>query len=106
MYPDGSNDKDGRRAMTDFPNKLRLKEMAEEDIYFAKRDRELIKAMHARKLAKHLKIEENRKKRKAEGLEDRYAIVTKEHWHKLKKLQKHYRNLIDKAFKLVKHKKG
>ena len=92
--------------MTDFPNKLRLKEMAEEDIYFAKRDRELIRAMHERKLAKHLKIEKDKKKQKAERLEDRYATVTKEHWYELKKLQKHYRNLIDKALKLVKHKQG
>ena len=37
--------------MNDYPDKLRLKEMAEEDIYFAKRDRELIAAMHERKLA-------------------------------------------------------
>ena len=32
--------------MTDFSDKLRLKEMAEEDIYFARRDRELIEALH------------------------------------------------------------
>ncbi|MGB5835147.1 MAG: putative molybdenum carrier protein [Thiohalocapsa sp.] len=35
--------------MTDFPDKLRLKERAEEDIYFARRDRELIEAMHRRR---------------------------------------------------------
>ena len=32
--------------MTNFPDKLRLKERAEEDIYFARRDRELIAALH------------------------------------------------------------
>jgi len=31
--------------LTNFPDKLRLKERAEEDIYFARRDRELIAAM-------------------------------------------------------------
>lgn len=90
--------------MTNFPDKLRLKAMAEEDIYFAKRDRKLIKAMHERKLAKHLKIEKNKNKKKAERLEDKYAVVTAEHWYKPRKLQKCYRNLIDKALKLVKHK--
>lgn len=35
--------------MTSFPDKLRLKERAEEDIYFARRDRELIDAMHRRR---------------------------------------------------------
>ena len=92
--------------MTDFPNKLRLKEMAEEDIYFAKRDQELIRAMHERKLAQHLKIEKHKKKKKAGRLEDRYSTVTKKHWYELKKLKKHYRNLIDKALKLAKRKQG
>jgi hypothetical protein len=32
--------------MSNFIDKLRLKERAEEDIYFAKRDRELIAALH------------------------------------------------------------
>ena len=37
--------------MTIWTEKLRLKEMAEEDIYFARRDRELIDAMHKRRSA-------------------------------------------------------
>lgn len=92
--------------MTDIPDKLRLKEMAEEDIYFAKRDQELIRAMHERKLAQHLNIEKNKKKKKAVRLEEKYAIVTAEHWYELKKLRKRYRKLIDKALKLVKRKQG
>jgi Ni/Co efflux regulator RcnB len=90
--------------MTNFPDKLRLKAMAEEDIYFAKRDRKLIRAMHERKLAQHLKIDKNNEKKKAERLEDKYAIVRAEHWCDPRKLQKRYRNLIDKALKLVKRK--
>ena len=90
--------------MNSFPDKLRLKEMAEEDIYFAKRDRELIEALHERRLAEHLKIEKKKKIKKAEALEDRYAAVTVEHWYALKKLGKCYRSLIDKALKLVKRK--
>ena len=92
--------------MTDFPDKLRLKEMAEEDIYFARRDRDLIRAMHERKLAKHLKLEKNKKKKKAQRLENKYAIVTAEHWYEPKKLLNCYRNLIGKALKLVKRKRG
>ena len=34
--------------MAGLPEKLRLKGMAEEDIYFARRDRELIDALHHR----------------------------------------------------------
>jgi hypothetical protein len=36
--------------MSDFPDKLRLKEQADEDQYFARRDRELIAALHARRV--------------------------------------------------------
>lgn len=39
--------------MTTWTEKLRLKGMAEEDIYFARRDRELIDAMHKRRSARH-----------------------------------------------------
>jgi hypothetical protein len=35
--------------LNDFPGKLRLKEQADEDQYFARRDRELIAALHARR---------------------------------------------------------
>ncbi|MEA3275667.1 MAG: putative molybdenum carrier protein [Pseudomonadota bacterium] len=35
--------------MSDFSDKLKLKEQAEEDIYFARRDRELIEALHRRR---------------------------------------------------------
>jgi len=87
--------------VTDYPDKLRLKALAEEDIYFAKRDRELIRALHERKLAEHLRIEAKKKKKKAQVLEDRYATVTLEHHDKLKKLGKLYRSLIEKALKLI-----
>lgn len=91
--------------MTDCVGKLRLKEMAEEDIYFAKRDRELIRAMHERRLAKHLKLEAKKKKNKAEGLEDRYATATAEYRHEPWRLGEIYRTLIDKALKLIKRKR-
>ena len=35
--------------MTNFPEKLRLREMAEENMYFARRDRELIEALRRRR---------------------------------------------------------
>jgi hypothetical protein len=38
----------GHTTMTTWTEKLRLKGMAEEDIYFARRDRELIDALHER----------------------------------------------------------
>jgi hypothetical protein len=38
--------------MSDFVDKLRLKESAEEDLYFARQDRELIEVLHRERLAK------------------------------------------------------
>ncbi len=38
-----------------FSDKLRLKEMAEEDIYFARRDRERIEALHEGKSVEQLR---------------------------------------------------
>ena len=78
-----------------------MKALAEEDIYFAKRDRELIEALHRRKLAKHLKIDAKKEQNKAKALEKRYAEVTITHWDRLKKLARHYRRLIKKALRLV-----
>jgi hypothetical protein len=40
--------------MSDFVEKLRLKGMAEEDVYFAQRDRDLIEAMKHKRLANEL----------------------------------------------------
>ena len=92
--------------MTGFPDKLRLKEMAEEDIYFAKRDRELIAAMHERRLAEHLKIEKKKARKKAEVLEVKYASASAKYKDRLKKLGKRYRSLVDKAKGLVGRKRG
>ena len=88
--------------MTDFTDKLRLKEMAEEDIYFAKRDQELIKALHERKLAEHLEVDARKKKKQAEELQQKYAKATKKHRRDPVKLAERYRKLIAKALKLVK----
>ncbi len=49
--------------MADITDKLRLKEQAEEDIYFAKRDRERVKALRDKRLA------ERKEKNSAEKLE-------------------------------------
>jgi len=91
--------------MNDFSDKLGLKEMAEEDIFFAKRDRELIEAMHERKLAEHLKLEARKEKKKAGDLEDRYAAANAAYRREPWTLGKIYRNLIDKASKLIKTKR-
>ena len=87
--------------MTKLPEKLRLKALAEEDIYFAKRDRELIKALHKRRLAKHLKIDKKKARKKAKRLQKAYAEVTENHGGRPKRLAKHYRGLIRKALKLA-----
>jgi hypothetical protein len=91
--------------MPGWPDKLRLKALAEEDIYFAKRDRELIKALHERRLAKLLKVDAKKAKKKAKTLQNAYADATLSHKDKPKRLAKYYRGLIKKALRLVTRKR-
>ena len=87
--------------MSKLPEKLRLKGMAEEDIYFARRDRELIAALRYQRLAEHLRLNTRLAKRKADALQREYTTVTAEHRSRPWRLAKHYRDLIKKARRLV-----
>ena len=77
--------------MTGFTTKMALKEMAEEDIYFAKRDRELIKALHKQRLKDVVKCEENKGAKK---FETQFREVTDRHKRNPKRLAKAYRKLL------------
>jgi hypothetical protein len=90
--------------MTNLPEKLRLKAMAEEDMYFARRDRELIGALRQQRLAKHLQLKTNTAKRRAFALEREYVTVTLTHRKQPGRLVQHYRELVSKARKLLRKK--
>jgi hypothetical protein len=80
--------------MNDFVDKLRLKESAEEDVYFAKKDLELIAALHQKKLAKLAKCGGEEKKR-AKSFEKRFEAISDKHKKKRHKLLRSYRALLD-----------
>ena len=80
--------------MGDFADKLRLKEVAEEEIYFAKQDVELIEALHKKKLAKLAKCGDGKKKQ-AKDFEQRFALITEKNKKKPRKLLRSYRALLD-----------
>jgi hypothetical protein len=81
--------------MGDFLDKLRLKGMADEDIYFAKKDKELIRALHKKKLAKLAQCEIPDGKKHAETFEKRFEKITEKHKKRPRKLLRRYRELID-----------
>ncbi len=81
--------------MSNFANKLALKGLAEEDIYFAKRDRELINALHKKKLDKVVECERDDKKEIARQYEKRFKKITGKHKKQPKKLARACRNLVD-----------
>jgi ribosomal protein S20 len=81
--------------MTDFVDKMRLKELAEEDIYFAKRDMELIRALQKKQLAKLAKCDNDEEKSQAKTFEKRFEAVTDKHKKKPQKLARSYRKLLD-----------
>ncbi len=89
--------------MSTFPEQLKLKERAEEDIYFARRDRQLIKALREKELAEAVGAKEKKRKKLAKSFEKKFKRVTKAHKKKPKKLLKAYRKLLNKiiaAFRL------
>jgi hypothetical protein len=80
--------------MTDFVDKLRLKGKSEEDIFFAKRDRELLEALHAKRLHKVVECEDDAKRKVANAYEKRFKKLTKKHKAKPKKLARACKELI------------
>lgn len=89
--------------MADFTTKIALKEMAEEDIYFAKRDRELIDALHRKRLLDVMKCAKAKKK-SAEKFEKQFKEVTDRHKKNPKRLGKAYRKLLSTIRKACTHK--
>jgi flagellar motor switch protein FliM len=88
--------------MANLTDKLKLKELAEENIYFAKRDRELIEALHEKDLAKTLGTKGRKDRKLARSFERKFKKVTKAHKKRPRKLSRAYHKLIRKihaAFK-------
>jgi transcription initiation factor IIE alpha subunit len=56
---------------------LRLKEIAEEDIYFARRDQELIQALHNQRLAEAVAAATRKNRRLARTFEKQYRKVNR-----------------------------
>ncbi|NCA69325.1 MAG: hypothetical protein EOM91_04335 [Sphingobacteriia bacterium] len=81
--------------MKDFVDKMRLKEMAEEDIFFAKQDIELIDALQKKKLVKLAKCGGSDEKQQAEAFQERFEAISEKHKKKPRKLLKSYRRLLD-----------
>ena len=53
--------------MNDFVEKLRLKELAEEDVYFARRDAELIEALRRKDLGASMRCADSGSDERAEA---------------------------------------
>ena len=81
--------------MADFIDKLSLKGMAEEDIYFAKRDRELIEALHKKQLRKVVQCDNDSAKKLSKAYEKRFEKIADKHKRKPKRLARACKNLVD-----------
>lgn len=80
--------------MTNLVEKLRLKGLAEEDVYFAKQDVALIKALQKKRLAKVAQCGGREHKRQAESFERRFEAIRDKHRKKPRKLLRSYRALL------------
>ena len=92
--------------MSTFIKNLKLKEQAEEDIYFAKRDRELIEALHRKELAKHACCPSDKKNGKsgqqgndARSYEKKFRKLTRKHRDQPRRLLKAYQRLLKRIRK-------
>jgi transcription initiation factor IIE alpha subunit len=63
--------------MSKFVETLRLRELAEEDIYFAKRDLELIQALHNTRLAEAVAATTRKNRKLARTFEKQYRKVNR-----------------------------
>ncbi len=89
--------------MTDFIEKLRLKEMAEEDRYFARRDLELIDALRKKRLAELARCSSFGAKRQAKRFEDRFQRLNMRLKKRRGKLWRGYRALLDEINRACRH---
>jgi ATP-dependent exoDNAse (exonuclease V) alpha subunit len=81
--------------MSRFVETLRLKELAEEDIYFARRDQELIQALHERNLAEAVAADTRKARKLARSFEKEYRKVNRACKKEPLKLMWAIRRLID-----------
>ena len=86
--------------MSNFAEKLRTKGKVEEDRYFAKRDRELLRAMKKDRLAKVLDVGGKKKKKACSDVEKDFDKSSKRYKKKQGKLVRAYRKLLKKAKKI------
>ena len=77
---------------------MRLKEKAEEDIYFAKRDRELIRALHENQLAERPKGSAEEKNSNSMKLQE-HTVETSESRYAYGSIAKYLRKLTGKLLK-------
>jgi len=82
--------------MNEFANKMKLKEMAEEDIYFAKRDRELIEALRQKRLKEHVRCPSGDNRDRAKAYEKKFRKITQKHRDDPGSMIEAYRKLIRK----------
>jgi hypothetical protein len=86
--------------MAEIQEKIALKGQAEEDIYFAQRDRELIEALRRKDLAEQLECPNTPAKKLAKEYQKRFEKVTRKHEKKPKKRARAYRKLLDEILHL------
>jgi hypothetical protein len=82
--------------MSKFVETLRLKGLAEEDIYFARRDQELIAALHKKRLAEAVAAATTEEKKLARTFEKHYRKINRRCQMQPLKLIRALRRLVDR----------
>ena len=86
--------------MPNFSETLRLKEKAEEDIYFAKLDRELIAALHKKTIGTLSDAERKDARKLSKAYRKDLKKMAKSHLRDHEKLSRHYARKLRKLLHL------
>ena len=88
-----------RHLLSDFDKKIGLKEKAEEDMFFAKRDRELIRALHEKQSVQHPKSSAEEKENKSAELQEDATVEIRARWYDPGTIARYLRKLTTKALR-------
>ena len=86
--------------MSKYPEQLSLKEKYEEDHYFAKRDRELIKALREKRLSQALELKSKKHQKAAREFEQHFEQASQAYSKKPRKRLQSYSKILKKILKL------
>ena len=88
-----------RHLLSDFDKKIGLKEKADEEMYFARRDRELIRALHEKQSVQHPMSRAEEKDDKSVELQEDSTVEVRARWYDPGTIARYLRKITEKTLR-------